>query len=59
MINVTVLGAGRVGSAIIRDLAADGFAVTAVDRSAKCLDRLSGCGNVDTRAIDIGMSGAR
>ncbi|MEJ2677580.1 MAG: saccharopine dehydrogenase C-terminal domain-containing protein [Gemmatimonadota bacterium] len=39
--SVVVLGCGRVGSAIVRDLDADsGFRVTAVDASTSTLDRL-------------------
>ncbi|MEJ2185747.1 MAG: saccharopine dehydrogenase C-terminal domain-containing protein [Gemmatimonadota bacterium] len=39
--SVVVLGCGRVGSAIVRDLDADGdFLVTAVDTAATTLDRL-------------------
>jgi lysine 6-dehydrogenase len=41
--NITILGAGLVGSAIARDLAADGgFAVTASDSSDTTLARLAG-----------------
>lgn len=51
---VTVLGAGRVGSAIIRDLAADGtFDVTAVDRSAESLAPLAGVPNVSRERADL------
>ncbi len=51
---VTVLGAGRVGSAIVRDLAADGtFDVTAVDRSAESLAPLTGVPNVSCERADL------
>ncbi|MHB1223465.1 MAG: saccharopine dehydrogenase family protein [Gemmatimonadaceae bacterium] len=55
---VTVLGAGRVGSAIVRDLAADGtFDVTAVDRSAESLAPLAGVPNVSRERADLSDGG--
>ena len=52
--NVTVLGAGMVGSAIARDLAGDaGLRVTAVDRDAAALQRLAARAPVDTAAADL------
>lgn len=55
---VTVLGAGRVGSAIIRDLAADGaFRVTAVDRSAESLAPLADVANVSCERADLSDGG--
>jgi lysine 6-dehydrogenase len=49
---VTVLGAGRVGNAIVRDLARD-FEVTAVDASQDALARLSGVDGVTAVAADL------
>lgn len=55
---VTVLGAGRVGSAIVRDLAADGtFRVTAVDRSEESLAPLAGVPNVTRERADLSDGG--
>ena len=52
--NVTVLGAGRVGHAIIRDLAATGeFQVTAADVSPDALARLDGVPNVMPVRADL------
>lgn len=49
--NVSVLGAGLVGSTIAKDLAADGrFAVTAFDRSEAALGALGG---IETRVADL------
>jgi saccharopine dehydrogenase-like NADP-dependent oxidoreductase len=49
---IAVLGAGRVGAAMIRDLAAeDGFQVTAVDRDPGALDRFDG--PIDTVAANL------
>jgi saccharopine dehydrogenase-like NADP-dependent oxidoreductase len=53
---ITVLGAGRVGSAIVRDLAGE-FAVTAVDSSQPALARLAGISGVATVAADLGDTG--
>jgi saccharopine dehydrogenase-like NADP-dependent oxidoreductase len=51
---ITVLGAGMVGSAIARDLAADpAFTVTAVDRDADALARLRAHAQVETRQADL------
>lgn len=51
---VTVLGAGRVGRAIIKDLAADGtFNVTAVDVSGDSLAALDGVRNVRCERADL------
>ena len=44
---ITVLGAGRVGSAIVRDLAGE-FTVTAADASEAALARLAGLAKVKT-----------
>jgi len=49
---VTVLGAGRVGYAIVRDLAGE-FAVKAVDASAPALARLAGEAGVTTATADL------
>jgi len=52
--NVAVLGAGRVGAAIARDLARDGaFRVTAVDVSDAPLERLSGTPGIQTLRADL------
>lgn len=54
MKKVVVLGAGRVGGAIIRDLAATGeFEVTAADASAEALARLEGTPRVATVQADL------
>jgi len=51
---VVVLGAGRVGGAIIRDLAATGeFEVTAADASPEALARLEGTPRVVTVQADL------
>lgn len=51
---VTVLGAGRVGRAIVKDLAADGtFSVTAVDVSGDALATLEGIRNVRCERADL------
>ncbi len=56
---IVVLGAGRVGSAIVRDLAAGGeFAVTAVDASAGRLARLEAVEGVATKVADLGSAAA-
>jgi saccharopine dehydrogenase-like NADP-dependent oxidoreductase len=52
MKHVVVLGAGRVGSAIIRDLAPS-FAVTAVDSDADRLARLKHCAGVTPLRSDL------
>jgi saccharopine dehydrogenase-like NADP-dependent oxidoreductase len=53
---VTVLGAGRVGNAIVRDLAGE-FEVTAVDSSDRSLARLAGAAGVATVTADLGDTG--
>ncbi len=51
---ITVLGAGRVGRAIIRDLAVDGtFTVKAVDVAAESLAPLQGLRNVVSERADL------
>jgi len=51
---ILVLGAGLVGSAIIRDLAReDGFSVTAADVSQDALDRLNGLEHVTRMRADL------
>jgi saccharopine dehydrogenase-like NADP-dependent oxidoreductase len=54
---ITVLGAGRVGSAIVRDLAGE-FTVTAADASEAALARLAGLAKVKTVRADLGNLGA-
>lgn len=63
---VTVLGAGLVGSAMIRDLAQDGrFSVHAVDASQAALDRVAathtvaphGSGALTTERLDLSKAG--
>jgi lysine 6-dehydrogenase len=52
--NITVLGAGMVGSAIVRDLAREpGFRVTAVDRDGAALASLSALAPVVTMIADL------
>jgi saccharopine dehydrogenase-like NADP-dependent oxidoreductase len=58
--NILVLGAGRVGAAIARDLAGnrdDGFRVTAADRSSEALQALEAHG-IATRSADLTDGGA-
>ncbi|HEU5208442.1 MAG TPA: saccharopine dehydrogenase C-terminal domain-containing protein [Longimicrobiales bacterium] len=51
---ITVLGAGRVGRAIIKDLAVDGtFTVRAVDVAASSLAPLQGLRNVECERADL------
>ncbi|HXO20836.1 MAG TPA: saccharopine dehydrogenase C-terminal domain-containing protein [Thermoanaerobaculia bacterium] len=51
---ITVLGSGRVGSTIARDLAAEpGFEVTAVDASAAALARLGDVPRLSTLEADL------
>jgi lysine 6-dehydrogenase len=51
---ITVLGAGLVGSAIVRDLARDSaFQITAVDVSTHALDRLAALAPVQTVQADL------
>ncbi len=53
MDNITILGCGRVGSAMALDLARDGeFRVTAADRSPEALARLAARG-IGTRSCDL------
>lgn len=55
---IVVLGAGRVGAAIVRDLAADErLEVTVVDRSEAALGALAGVPRVTTRVGDAGRPG--
>lgn len=52
---ITVLGSGRVGSTIARDLAAEpGFEVTVVDASEAALGRLADEPRLRTRRADLG-----
>jgi saccharopine dehydrogenase-like NADP-dependent oxidoreductase len=52
---IAVLGAGLVGSAIVRDLAVDGeFEVDAVDRDPQALARLEGTSGVRCIRVDLG-----
>ena len=55
---ITVLGAGRVGSAIVRDLAGE-FTVTAADASEAALARLAGLAKVKTVRADLGLQSQR
>ncbi len=53
---VVVFGAGRVGSAIIRDLSKDGeFQVSAFDASKDALSSVSGLEGVDTAVEDLSV----
>ena len=55
---IVVLGAGLVGSAIVRDLAADSvFEVTAVDLSLAALEKLNGLSRVRTIQSDVSGGG--
>ena len=55
---VIVLGAGRVGEAIVRDLAASGrFDLTVADVSHETLDRLAAEGGLTTVQVDISKPG--
>jgi len=55
--NIVVLGAGRVGGAIINDLALDeGFVVTAVDASRRSLDSFEGNGKVEKVQSNLGSA---
>jgi saccharopine dehydrogenase-like NADP-dependent oxidoreductase len=55
---IVVLGAGLVGSAIVRDLATDSdFEVTAVDASRSALERLGGVPRVKTVRADLSADG--
>ena len=53
MLHVVVLGAGRVGGAMARDLAPD-FKVTVADRSEGALSSMRGAG-LSTRAADLSL----
>ncbi|HEX9081822.1 MAG TPA: saccharopine dehydrogenase C-terminal domain-containing protein [Holophagaceae bacterium] len=55
MLHVVVLGAGRVGGAMARDLAPD-FRVTVADRSEEALARMAGFG-LATRNADLSTPG--
>lgn len=56
--HIVVLGAGLVGSAIVKDLAAEpSFQVTAVDRDQDALDRLSAAAPVTGVCADLGQPG--
>jgi len=58
MKNITILGAGRVGSAMALDLARDGeFQVTVADRSEPALARLASLG-IATRTCDLDEAGS-
>lgn len=50
---VVVLGCGLVGHAIVADLAAAGFEITAVDRDPGRLQRVTGLGCVTPRVADL------
>lgn len=51
--NITVLGAGLIGSAIIKDLSDGSTLVRAVDTSQAALDRLGGSAGVETHRADV------
>lgn len=56
--NIVVLGAGRVGGAIVDDLSLEeGFNVTAVDASERSLDRLNGNGRIEKVQSNLGSAG--
>lgn len=55
---ITVLGAGLVGGAMVKDLAQDpDFHITAIDMSQTELDKLSGPKNVNTLQADLNIPG--
>ena len=55
---ITILGVGRVGNAIVRDLARDDrYSIKAVDRAQKALDRLKQNGCASTIHADLGDRG--
>ena len=56
---IIVFGAGLVGNAIIRDLAAEGeFEVLAIDLNREALDKLGGTPGVTTNQADLSEKGA-
>lgn len=56
---VVVLGCGRVGQAMVRDLAGEGdWRITAVDVSDAAFGGFAGLANVETRAADLADAGA-
>lgn len=57
--HAVVLGAGRVGALVARDLASDaGFDVVAIDRSDDALRALGDAGAIETRTADLADAGA-
>ncbi len=52
MQKIAVLGAGRVGNAIIRDLS-DRFSILAYDRDEEALEKLKNVANVKSKQVDI------
>jgi saccharopine dehydrogenase-like NADP-dependent oxidoreductase len=55
---ITVLGTGLVGSAIVRDLARDtGWTITAVDRDQRALEQLEARTHVKTLQADLTQAG--
>ncbi|RJP37888.1 MAG: saccharopine dehydrogenase [Phycisphaerales bacterium] len=59
MTRVVVLGCGRIGSAIARDLCADSsMRVTVVDAAAASFAGLRGVANLETRVADLGSGDA-
>ncbi len=56
---IVVLGAGRVGYAMVRDLASEaGFEITVADVSGAALARLSDLANVTTEVVDLASADA-
>ena len=53
MPKVTVLGGGRVGSAIALDLVCSGFSVEVADASEEALARFATVSGVATRRLDL------
>jgi saccharopine dehydrogenase-like NADP-dependent oxidoreductase len=55
---ITVLGIGLIGSAIVQDLARDtGWRIVAVDRDRRALEQLRDRTSVDTRQADLRQAG--
>lgn len=55
--SIAVLGGGRVGAAMVRDLAASGHSVVVVDRDASALAHLAEVAGVTARTADLAAAG--
>ncbi|RMH42143.1 MAG: saccharopine dehydrogenase [Deltaproteobacteria bacterium] len=59
MPHAVILGAGRVGAAMVRDLAADpAYDVTVVDARSEAVERFSGDARIEARTADVADPGA-